>query len=135
METNDTEHCRNLIVIDRQKIFLYFEQSRAAPLINVLFRRLRFSGGTAHVQRTERGKFSRGHIPAGTGRIGDTASLSWLLNSLSKPGVVRACGAVSALRSTRFQRGDPFEIAAIQPRLKKQGEGAADNQRPKPSPT
>ena len=82
METNYTEHCRNLIVIDRQKIFLCFEQSYAAPLINVLCRRLRFSGGTAHVQRTERGKFSRGHIPARPGRIGGTASFSWLLNRL-----------------------------------------------------
>ena len=80
--TNDTEHCRNLIVIDKQKIFLCFAQSRAAVLINVLFRRLRFSGGTTHVQRTERGKFFRRHIPAGPGHIGDTSSFRWLLKSL-----------------------------------------------------
>ena len=81
LETNDTEHCRNLIVIDKQKIFLCFAQSRAGLLINVLFRRLRFSGGTTHVQRTERGKFFRRHIPARPGHIGNTASFRWLLNS------------------------------------------------------
>ena len=81
LETNDTEHSRNLIIIDKQKIFLCFAQSRAAVLINVLFRRLRFSGGTTHVQRTERGKFFRRHIPARPGHIGDAASFRWLLNS------------------------------------------------------
>ena len=43
-------------------------------------------------------------------------------------------GSSSAFGSTRFHRGDPFEIAAIEPRLKKRGDDAEDGQRPKACP-
>ena len=84
---NDTEHCRNLIVIHRQKILLCFQEYRAAGQINVLFKRLRFSGGTAHVQRTERGKFSGCDIPFRPCHPGGTTSFCRLLNNVMEPEV------------------------------------------------
>ena len=75
-------HCQTKFVIHKQKILFCYEAVFTSILTKVHFRSMLGSAGTARVQRTERGWFSRRDISARPGRTGGSTSFHRLLNKV-----------------------------------------------------